>query len=292
MTRIPTLDVDWLRAFVSVSDTRSFTAAGEGLAATQSTISVRIRKLEERLGQRLLERNPRLVELTAQGERFLDDARRVLRMHDEAAARAIGLPQRRAFEIGVSDHAAGSLLPGVLASLRDELPGTQFLVTVGFSRQLLAAFEAGRFDAVIGSHQEAGADGEVLLHNQLVWTCAGDFEWRGDGAALPLVSLAPPCTIRDVAASALGAAGIGWHSVFIGTGVAAVQAGISAGLGVACLDTRNVPAGCRVIGGEAGLPELPKTQVVMRMRDGTAGGARVRGAVAAAFRQACGAGLA
>jgi DNA-binding transcriptional LysR family regulator len=54
MKGVPSLEIDWLRAFASVADTRSFTAAGAALAATQSTISVRIRKLEERLNLHLV----------------------------------------------------------------------------------------------------------------------------------------------------------------------------------------------------------------------------------------------
>jgi DNA-binding transcriptional LysR family regulator len=285
MKGIPTLDVDWLRAFVSAADTRSFTAAGAALAATQSTISVRIRKLEERLNHRLMERNPRSVILTPAGAHFLDDARRVLQIHDDAALRAMGAHERRSFEIGVSDHAAGQLLPLILASLHREKPHTQMLVTVGTSGELFAAYERGRFDAVIGRCDDVGADGQIVLVDKLAWIASKTFSWNARDP-LPFVSLAAPCSIRDIAMLVLGSHGIAWRSAFVGMGVAAIQAAVSAGLGIACLETRNIPAGCRQLGTRSGLPPLPRTQIVMRTRHRTPGEEVISATIVAALKKA------
>jgi DNA-binding transcriptional LysR family regulator len=100
------------------------------------------------------------------------------------------------------------------------------------------------------------------------------------------VSLAAPCGIREIVLRALAANGIAFHSVFVGTGVAAVQAAVSAGLGIACLETRNIPPGCRQLGARSGLPPLPHTQIVMRARDRAGGGKAVSAAIAAAFKRA------
>jgi DNA-binding transcriptional LysR family regulator len=62
------LDFDLLRCFVAVADTGGFTAAGDRIGLTQSGISVRIRKLEERLGRRLLARTSRSVTPTEEGK--------------------------------------------------------------------------------------------------------------------------------------------------------------------------------------------------------------------------------
>jgi DNA-binding transcriptional LysR family regulator len=284
MKAIPSLDVDWLRAFVSAADARSFTAAGAALGATQSTISVRIRKLEARLNLRLMERNARAVVLTPIGADFLDDARRVLQKHDEAAMRAMGRLEKRSFEIAVSDHAAGELLPAVLASLHREKPDTQLLVTVGTSRELFAAFESGHFDAVIGRHDDAGTNSQILLRDKLSWIAAKAFRWDPRDP-LPFVSLAAPCGIREIALLALGANGIAWRSVFVGTGVAAIQAAVSAGLGIACLETRNIPPDCRQLGVRSGLPSLPRTQIVMRTRRRTPGEEAMAAALGAAVKK-------
>lgn len=265
MIVLPNLDLETLRAFVSVADTRSFTATGAALGATQSTVSTRIRKLEERIGRRLLERNPRLVALTPSGSDFLEDARRILEAHDEAAMRILGYGRRQAFVLGISDHVAGALLPAVLAAIGAEVPDARMQVTVGISAALFTAFERGRFDAVIGRRQDMGNEGTPLLSDRLAWIAADGFDCPPD-EPLPFISLAAPCSIRDIAVNTLAARGIPWRSTFVATGVAAVQAATAAGLGVSCLEIRNRPHGCRELGVDDGLPPLPATEIVMRQR--------------------------
>ena len=63
------LDVDAVQAFVLVADLASFTRAAEAAGTTQSAVSLKLKKLEQRLGQRLVERTPRLVRLSGEGAR-------------------------------------------------------------------------------------------------------------------------------------------------------------------------------------------------------------------------------
>ena len=59
----PTLDVDAVQAFVSIAEFRSFTKAADALGTTQGAISVRLKRLEDRLGHKLIERTPRHLSL-------------------------------------------------------------------------------------------------------------------------------------------------------------------------------------------------------------------------------------
>ncbi len=65
------LDLDLLHSFVSVVDAGGFTAAGERVHRSQSTVSQQIRKLEESLDCALFVREGRQVSLTEDGERLL-----------------------------------------------------------------------------------------------------------------------------------------------------------------------------------------------------------------------------
>ena len=283
MARLPTLDIDLLRTFVAVAEASSFTAAGNAIGATQSAMSVRIRKLEDRLGLRLMDRNPRSVTLTGFGEEFLDDARRLLQVHDETAIRMVGLSTARSFALAVSDHAAGERLPRILADLQARCPGVQFLVTVGTSASVFEAFERGRFEAVAIRRDEGAGAGQSLYRDTLVWTAARGTAWHR-AHPLPLVSLAAPCGVRATAITALGTAGIVWREVFSGTGVAAVQAAVSAGLGVACLSRWTVPGDAVRLGQEHGLPALPSTEIVLHHRPLRPDSATILREIAGAFR--------
>lgn len=280
------LDIDLLRSFVAVAEADSFTAAGAALGASQSAMSVRIRKLEERLGRRLLERTPRTVALTGFGESFLADARRILAAHDEAILRIRAAPPRPVFRLAVSDHAAGACLPDVLALLGARHPEIRFMVTVGVSAELLAAFSSGAYDAVVARDEGGEAGGRRLFRDRMIWAAAKAFRWD-PAESLPLVSIAAPCGVRATAIAALDDQEVSWREVFVGTGVAAVQAAVSAGLGIAALDRRNLPPDCRQIKVSTGLPALPATQMRLHHRK-VRGGREIVDAIVAAFRDSSG----
>src|SRR3954469_11184222 len=109
-----TLDLDTVQAFVLIADLASFTRAAEASGTTQSAISLKLKKLEQRLGRRLIERTPRLVRLSADGAAFLDRARDLVAAH-ERAVRDESAPRR--LTIGVSEHAAGPELALLVARI-------------------------------------------------------------------------------------------------------------------------------------------------------------------------------
>lgn len=262
----PALDIDSLRALVLVAEYRSFTRAAEALEATQAAISLRLKRLETRLGRRLLERTPRLVQLTPDGAALLAEARHVLAAHDAALAALEQKPQRPLL-LGISDQAVGAQLPGLLAQLRRRLPGLRLEVRIGLSRDLSEAFEAGKIDAAI-LHQvgrAASRGAELLLRDRLGWFAAPGFEWRA-GEPLPLLALAPPCTVRASAIRTLEAAKIRWSESFTGGGVGALTAAVTAGLGVAVLGRRARLPGMIELTRKQRLPDLPATAILLQSR--------------------------
>src|SRR2546430_14214474 len=78
------LDLELLRSFVSVVDSGGFTRAGERVHRTQSTVSQQIKRLEDDIGQPLLNRSGKDVTPTEAGERLLSYARRLLSLAEEA----------------------------------------------------------------------------------------------------------------------------------------------------------------------------------------------------------------
>lgn len=80
----PMLDPLLLRSFVAIIDSGSFTRAGERVHLTQSTISQQMRRLEQQIGCPLLDRSGRQVVATAEGEKLLGLARRILALLAQA----------------------------------------------------------------------------------------------------------------------------------------------------------------------------------------------------------------
>ena len=282
MTERP-LDLDAVEAFTRIVELGSFTHAADAMQTTQAAISLKLKRLEERLGCRLVERTPRYVQLSAKGETFLEHARELLAAHDRAVASLARVRQR--LTIGISDHVAGPELPTLIARMNAQDPQLLIEIRIGSSGDLLQSFDRRELDTVIVRLHADRRDGKLLVEEQFGWFAAPDWQHRA-GEPLALATLAEPCGVRGIATQLLDAASIPWTEIFVGGGVAAVAAAVMAGLGVAALAPRMLPFGAADVGARLGLPELPRLPVLLhtRIRSGRARDALA--ALSAAFRSA------
>jgi DNA-binding transcriptional LysR family regulator len=256
-----TLDVEAVQAFVLAVDLKSFTRAAEVMDTTQSAVSLKIKRLEDGLGKRLLERTPRLVRLSAEGNAFLGPARALVAAH-QGALGSFGVAQRRLI-VGISHHIVGAELPGLLKRMISAAPELVMEMRVASSQQVFEEFDGGALDAAVVLRRDNWRRaGEVVLKEEFGWIAAPDFEYPA-GGKLPLATQAEPCSVRSMAVTALDAAGIPWTEVFVGGGVATIGAAASAGLGVAALGRRVAPPGTIDIGPKLGLPRLPLRDVML-----------------------------
>jgi DNA-binding transcriptional LysR family regulator len=279
----PPLDLDAVQAFLRIAELGSFTRAAEAMGTTQAAVSLKLKRLEQRLGCRLVERTPRYVQLSARGAAFLQRARELLDAHDRALAVFAGARQRLA--IGISDHVAGPELPALIARMNVQDPQLLIEIRIGSSGDLLQSFDRRELDTVIVRQHAGRDDGEVLTEEKFGWFAAPSWR-RLAHEPLPVATMAEPCGVRAMASQLLDAAGVPWTEVFVGGGVRAVAAAVMAGLGVAALAPRMLPFGAVDVGSRLGLPDLPRLPVLLhtRVKDGRAREALA--ALSAAFRSA------
>jgi len=128
--RIPDLDLDLLRCFVTVAEAGGFTAAGQALGLTQSAISLKVKRLEDILGRRVFERTSRSIALTREGETLLAYARRMLALNDEAVRRMVAPPMAGRLRLGVADHFIPRNLAPVLARFARVYPELRLEVEI------------------------------------------------------------------------------------------------------------------------------------------------------------------
>lgn len=261
MVHMKALDVDAVQAFVLAADLQSFTRAAEALDTTQSAVSLRIKRLEDALGRRLLERTPRSVRLSAEGNFFVGPARALIAAH-QGALGSFGVEQRR-LVVGISHHVVGTELPTLIRRVNQGDPGLVMELHIASSSEVLVDLDAGRFDAaIVLRHGTRRRGGELVLEEAFGWMAAPDFD-RAPGQPLRLAAQSAPCSVRNMAIDALDRSGIPWTEVFVGGGIITIGAAISAGLAVAALGRRVAPTGTVDVGPRLGLPVLPAQQVML-----------------------------
>ena len=121
MNDTPPVDVDLrlVRYFVAVADHRHFGRAATALRVAQPSLSRQIRRLEQQLGARLLDRTPQGTRLTEAGEVFLPAAKALLRSASRAVAETRAAAQPSRITIG---YTAGLIVTPAVLEMRREHP--------------------------------------------------------------------------------------------------------------------------------------------------------------------------
>jgi LysR family transcriptional regulator, hydrogen peroxide-inducible genes activator len=147
------MELQQLRYFCAIADTGSFTRAAQQTHVSQPSLSQQIRKLEDELGARLLDRLGRRVRLTELGQSFLPRARAVLRELEAARSdvverkNSVGGP----ISVGVIPTIAPYFLPPILATFSRKYPEVRVTVVEEITPVLLERLRAGMMDVAIAA---------------------------------------------------------------------------------------------------------------------------------------------
>ncbi|WP_224770884.1 LysR family transcriptional regulator [Pseudomonas sp. FEN] len=254
-------DIDAIQAFVLVAELKSFTRAADAIGGTQAAISLKIKRLEETLGRKLLERTPRRVTLSAHGQMFVASARHLLDNYQQAM-NCFG-KQKRTLRVGVSHHIVGADLTLWLRRMANTDPEVIVAFSLGTSRDMLESYEQGKLDvALVLRHDNRRQDGEVIGAARFSWMAAQDFELL-PGEPLPLAIQPAPCGMRSMVMAALQTQNRPWEEVFVGSGILAIGAAVAAGIGIGAMVERMAAHGCVDVEQRIDLPPLPSREIVL-----------------------------
>ncbi|KMO30595.1 LysR family transcriptional regulator [Methylobacterium variabile] len=195
-------ELSQLRCFVAVAEELHFGRAAERLHLTQPPVSRQVQVLERILDVALLNRTSRAVRLTPAGRRFLVEARRILRLSDEAAAtaRRVAAGQAGSVTLGFTAAAAYRTLPDLVRAARARLPEADILLKEMVSAAQAEALGAQGIDlGLMRPPLPPAADGALRIARETLVAALPDDHplATGDGvaaeavAAEPLIAYAP-----------------------------------------------------------------------------------------------------
>ncbi len=257
-------DLDLLHSFVSVVDAGGFTAAGERVHRSQSTVSQQIRKLEETLECALFVREGRQVSLTEDGERLLGYARRMLALSTEVREAVSGRKRVDVIRLGIPDDFAADTLTALVADFARARPGVRLSVRCDLTSALTRALERGDLDVALLKREPGAGVSLAAWAEQLHWI-GGPGMTLAPGEPVPLVAFPQGCIYRNRAIHALEAAGRHWRIAYESPNLRGLQAALTGGLGVALLERRCLLPDHRII--DAALPAVPSTELALCLAD-------------------------
>lgn len=166
------IDLRHLRAFEAVAEELHFRRAAERLNLAQPALSRTIQQLEEVIGEALLLRTNRRVELTEAGRVFLAESKAIFARLDSAVqqARKAAAGHIGQLRIGYTDFAVSGQLPPILDGFHRRYPDIRTELIYGSTRQQLEKLKEGaiEFGFVTGPLLEPDLDRAVVQRDRFV----------------------------------------------------------------------------------------------------------------------------
>ena len=255
------LDLTALRSFVAVLETGGVTRAAQQLHLTQSAVSMQLKRLEESLGQPLLDRAGRGVAPTAQGEQLLAYGRRMLALNDEVWSRMTDKAYEGEILFGVPSDIVYPHVPSILRRMDREYPRVRVKLISSYTIKLKEMLETGAADLILTTETDTPSGAECVAVQEMIWAGApGGTAWRNRPLRL---AFERKCLFRPWALEALDRANIPWEMAVDTGSTRTVEATVAADLAInALLESATGPAFERIAHGGA-LPDLPSSRINM-----------------------------
>ncbi|UXN66124.1 LysR family transcriptional regulator (plasmid) [Phyllobacterium sp. A18/5-2] len=165
------MDIDRARTFLEIIHSGSFLKASERLHVTQTTVSARIRNLEEEIGRQLFIRNRNGTQLTPAGKEFERYAQSLVQIW-ERARQQLAVPHGKTSVVAAGCELSlwNPLFLDWLVQMRTAYPMTAIQAHVGLADQLLEQLRTGALDIAIlyAPRLLPGIKVELLIEEKLV----------------------------------------------------------------------------------------------------------------------------
>jgi DNA-binding transcriptional LysR family regulator len=243
------IDIDLLRCFRSVAEHGGFTAASQALGLTQPAVSLKIQRLEQRVGKRVFVRKSRALSVTPDGQTLLLYAGHLLALNDQMIRRLNAPPIRNRLRIGLDTDFELPYLAKVLARFACDRPDLQVETDTANYSALTQEDDRERFDVVIAPMSNENTNATPICTERLVWAAA--IGWglttTHEGKLLPIdvVMHRPGTLLHERAATALRLGAVPYDVKYASHRPHGVIAAVELGVGTALLGRSMLPPSLR-----------------------------------------------
>lgn len=253
--------LDTLRAFTAVVELQSFTLAAEQLSRSQPAISLQLKRLEDFVGQPLIQRTGHTIKLTLAGQELYRGAIQLLGQHDKLLAKFRTKPIRGQVRLGIPSEFATVLLPRILGQFANNYPEITLEVTSGLSRELREKASLGLFDVILTVAEEAPPQSILVKEDELLWIY-GQVDLL-DTSPIPLVLASEGCIYRTRALHVLKENDIAARITYTNNDLTGIASALNSGLGITVLARSSLPKNLREYKPTMPLPYLGSINIYL-----------------------------
>src|SRR5439155_18983848 len=250
------MDTRQLAAFCAVVERRSFSQAAARLGVTQPAVSLQIRSLEQRVGQKLVDRSGRRVEATEAGLQLYQTAKRMLQMEEELLARLADSETgelRGVLRLGAATGPGGSVVPVLLCAFQRANPDLSVSLAIHDTQRVIELVADREFElGIVGAQRRhRGVTFEPLFSDEVILVTPPDHRFAGRTVSLdeltgePLIMMQEGAGVRQVIDDELRAAGIRLRDLDVRLELGlqeSVRSAVLAGYGVTFISRSAVEA--------------------------------------------------
>ena len=256
------LSMDLLRAFVSIAQLGSFTKAGELIGRSQPAVTLKIKRLEELVGETLFTRAAKTLELSEAGESLYEYANQILALNDLAISQFSKSAVVGKIRLGIPSEFATTLLPKIVSRFAKAYPNVTLEVNCELSKHLLTKAGKARHDLILAlGEQSADKNSDLIKNDDLVWV-ANSTQNPLKVEVMPLIVAAEGCIYRQRAVQCLDRSKLPWQIVYTNPDLTGIQYAIQEGLGVTVLAKSTVPSNLTILARSPRFPDLGKVGIL------------------------------
>jgi LysR family hydrogen peroxide-inducible transcriptional activator len=239
------MELRQLQYALMVANERNFSRAAEKLHIAQPSLSQQVMKLEQELGVQLFERRPGHIQLTYAGQRFVDQASKIIDQVEQLKREMMDVADMQSGQlvIGSLPITGAHLLPSVLPVFQEQYPGIEIVLIEETTANLELLTARGQTDISLLSLPLATTDLQVehLLEEEILLAVPPGHPFAkykhkvllSECKKEPFVLLKKGQGFRAIAHRLCQEAGFEPKVVFESTNIETVQSLVSAGMGIA-----------------------------------------------------------
>jgi DNA-binding transcriptional LysR family regulator len=229
----PALDLDLIKTFLTVVDAKGFKSAAEQLNKTPAAISQQIKRLEEILGKRVLERSNQGISLTSAGEVLRAKGLRLMALNYELLGELRQDDLAGPLKFGAPTDYAPTLLQKLLPIFQREFPRVSPSIVLEPSRALRPKVASGVLDMAIVAREPNTNEGHDLWSEEIAWFGSS----KSEAGTTRCGVLTTDCVLRDGALQELRQGRHAHELVLEAASVASLRDAVEAGFCQAFLPT-------------------------------------------------------